>query len=82
MKAKVLVLAFKSDWLYPSYQSREIAKQLKMRNLDATYCEIKSTYGHDAFLLEVEDQHNLIVPFLDRVTSYVNGKKHTPKTKG
>ena len=56
VEARFLVIAFQSDWLYPPYQSREIVRRLKMRGVDATYCEIKSTYGHDAFLLEIEEQ--------------------------
>jgi homoserine O-acetyltransferase len=67
LKAKVLVLAFKSDWLYPSYQSREIVKACKLAGVDTTYCEINSTYGHDAFLLEVEDETRLLRHFLETV---------------
>ncbi|MFA5858856.1 MAG: homoserine O-acetyltransferase [Elusimicrobiota bacterium] len=64
---KFLVLSFKSDWLYPSYQSKEIVQLLKMRQVDVTYCEIFSTYGHDAFLLEVEAENKLIKHFLKKV---------------
>ncbi|MFA5143224.1 MAG: homoserine O-acetyltransferase [Candidatus Omnitrophota bacterium] len=64
---KFLVIAFKSDWLYPSYQSQDIVRQLKIRGIDATYCEVKSTYGHDAFLLEIEEETHLIKHFLRRV---------------
>lgn len=63
---RFLVIAFKSDWLYPAYQSQEIVRQLKIRHIDATYCEIKSTYGHDAFLLEVQQQTHLIRHFLNK----------------
>lgn len=63
---RFLVIAFKSDWLYPLYQSQEIVRQLKIRHVDATYCEIHSTYGHDAFLLEVQEQTRLIKHFLDK----------------
>ena len=59
-----LVIAFKSDWLYPSYQAQDIVRQLKIRGLDATYCEVKSTYGHDAFLLEVAEETRLVKHFL------------------
>jgi homoserine O-acetyltransferase len=38
-----------------------------MRQMDATYMEIKSTYGHDAFLLEVEEETMLIRHFLKRI---------------
>jgi homoserine O-acetyltransferase len=65
---RFLVIAFKSDWLYPSYQSQEIVRQLKMRHIDATYMEIKSMYGHDAFLLESEEETMLISNFLNRIT--------------
>jgi len=63
-----LVISFKSDWLYPSYQSEEIARQLKFKGYDATYIEIKSDYGHDAFLLEFEDETKLIKHFLEKVS--------------
>ena len=63
---RFLVIAFKSDWLYPAYQSQEIVRQLKVRGADATYCQINSTYGHDAFLLEIEEETHLIKHFLDK----------------
>ena len=66
-KAKALVIAFKSDWLYPAYQSKEIAKACKLSGLEATYCEIDSAYGHDAFLLETEQETRLISHFLKKV---------------
>ncbi len=62
---KFLIISFKSDWLYPSSQSQEIVRQLKAHRIDATYCELNSTYGHDAFLLEVEEQTSLITYFLE-----------------
>ena len=67
LKAKVLVLAFKSDWLYPAYQSQEIVKACKLAGVEASYCEITSTYGHDSFLLETEQETQLIGGFLKSV---------------
>ena len=67
IKAKLLVIAFKSDWLYPAYQSKEIVKACKLSGVEATYCEIDSTYGHDAFLLEVEEETYLIAHFLKKI---------------
>jgi len=69
---RFLVIAFRSDWLYPSYQSQEIVRALKTRHADATYCEIRSTYGHDAFLVEIDEQRHLIKHFLNR--EYIQGK--------
>ena len=64
---KVLVISFKSDWLYPAYQSKEIVKACKLAGVETTYCEIDSTYGHDAFLLEVDEESHLIKHFLKKV---------------
>lgn len=76
LKAKVLVLAFKSDWLYPSYQSQEIVKACKLAGVDASSCELNSTYGHDSFLLETEQETQLIGNFLKSVeTAKMNGKQ-------
>jgi homoserine O-acetyltransferase len=67
VKAKILLIAFKSDWLYPTYQSQEILKACKLCGVDATFCEVNSTYGHDAFLLEVEEETHLLKHFLSGV---------------
>ena len=63
-QARFLVVSFSSDWLYPSYQSQEIVRALRGHNLDVAYCEIESNYGHDAFLVEVGEQTELIKHFL------------------
>ncbi len=67
LKTKVLVIAFKSDWLYPAYQSKEIVKACKRSGIETTYCEVDSTYGHDAFLLEIDEETHLISHFLKKV---------------
>lgn len=66
VNTRFLIISFKSDWLYPSYQSQEIVRLLKNRHTDATYCELSSTYGHDAFLVEIDEQTTLIKHFLDK----------------
>jgi homoserine O-acetyltransferase len=65
VKARFLVLSFTSDWLYPSYQSQEIVRALRGHNADVAYCELPSNYGHDAFLVDVAEQADLIRGFLD-----------------
>jgi homoserine O-acetyltransferase len=63
-KARFLVISFSSDWLYPSYQSQEIVRALRSRNVDVAYCELPSNYGHDAFLVDVGEQTELVRGFL------------------
>jgi homoserine O-acetyltransferase len=62
--ARFLVLSFSSDWLFPTARSRELVAALKENGNEVTFAEIPSPYGHDAFLLEPEEQHRLIAPFL------------------
>ncbi|MBX3011185.1 MAG: homoserine O-acetyltransferase [Caldilineaceae bacterium] len=64
---KFLVVSFTSDWLYPSYHSKELVSALTVAGADVTYLDIQSTWGHDAFLLEVETMTRLLGSFLDRL---------------
>ena len=64
IRTRFLVLSFTSDWLYPSYQSQEIVSALRSRNCDVAYCNLTSNYGHDAFLVEVNEQTELVRGFL------------------
>ena len=64
VKTRFLVISFTSDWLYPSYQSLEIVSALRSRNCNVAYCNLESHYGHDAFLLEADEQTELVRGFL------------------
>lgn len=64
---KYLVISFTSDWLYPTYYSKEIVRALYAVGADVTYLDIESTWGHDAFLLEVETMTNLLGSFIERL---------------
>jgi len=71
-KASFLIVSFTSDWLYPTYQSKEMVRALKANDLDVSDIEINSSYGHDAFLIEVEGQSRLITHFLNRIRKAAN----------
>ncbi|CAG0947875.1 partial homoserine O-acetyltransferase, partial [Anaerolineae bacterium] len=49
-----LVVSFTSDWLYPTYHSKELVSALTAVGADVSYLNIQSSWGHDAFLLEVD----------------------------
>ena len=67
MKCPFLVVSFSSDWLFPPYQARELSRILLDNGNDVTYCDIKSHYGHDAFLLEYETLGRLVRNFLTNI---------------
>ena len=62
--ARFLVISFSSDWLYPAYQSQEIVRILRRTNHDVAYCDLPSNYGHDAFLVDVKEQSDVVRGFL------------------
>jgi homoserine O-acetyltransferase len=62
---KFLVVAFTSDWLYPTYQAKEIVRALRANHAEVSYCEIASSYGHDAFLLPSDRMSDVIRGFLE-----------------
>ncbi|HWP34474.1 MAG TPA: homoserine O-acetyltransferase [Thermodesulfobacteriota bacterium] len=66
---RALVLSFSSDWLYPTAQAAEIARALEVRGMLVSRHEVRSTYGHDAFLLEVAEQGPLVREFLATVAA-------------
>ncbi|MFA5060166.1 MAG: homoserine O-acetyltransferase [Candidatus Omnitrophota bacterium] len=72
IKASFLVIAFTSDWLYPPYQSKDMVKALKTNDIDVSYCEVESDYGHDAFLVEVDGQSRLIEHYLKRIQKEIS----------
>jgi len=74
IKASFLVISFTSDWLYPTYQSKELVRALKVNDVDVSDIEIQSSYGHDAFLIERElkGQTHVISHYLSRIARRTN----------
>ena len=64
-----LVISFTSDWLYPTYHAKEMVSALTAAGADVTFTNLESTWGHDAFLLEVDTMTSLIGNFLERVSA-------------
>ena len=64
--AKFLVISYSSDWLYPTYQSKEMVYAMMKSGLDVTFIELASPYGHDSFLLDAGRQTELISSFLEK----------------
>jgi homoserine O-acetyltransferase/O-succinyltransferase len=46
------VLSFSSDWLYPTPESRDIVRALNAAGCRASFAEIETDKGHDAFFLD------------------------------
>ncbi|MCH7945547.1 MAG: homoserine O-acetyltransferase, partial [Armatimonadetes bacterium] len=62
-ESEYLFTSFTSDWLYPSSQSRELLHLAEEAGCKASHSEIDLPYGHDAFLLDAEQQGTLASQF-------------------
>lgn len=68
IESKVHIISVDSDWLYPTEQSTEMVTALNANNVDVSFSEIKSNYGHDAFLLEKGQLNFILSKFLSEST--------------
>jgi homoserine O-acetyltransferase len=61
IRARVTVGGIDTDGLYPAEGLRETVQRLRFTGVEAEYREITSAYGHDAFLVEI-DQVEAMLP--------------------
>jgi homoserine O-acetyltransferase len=50
--AEFFIVSVDTDWLYPTAQARELVDALAATGRTATFVELSSPHGHDAFLIE------------------------------
>jgi len=62
--ARFLITSYNTDWLFPASQSEEIVSALVSAGRHVTYLQLESVFGHDSFLIEIEQLEELLVPFL------------------
>ena len=67
VRARTLLIAFSSDWLYPPAASRQIHDALDGLGKPNVLHVIDAPYGHDCFLLEEARQTPIIRRFLSEV---------------
>jgi homoserine O-acetyltransferase len=73
IKAPMLVLGIRSDWLYPPDEVKAFADHVAALGKDVQYEELDSPHGHDAFLKEWDQLTSAIKPFVDRMLPDVDG---------
>lgn len=68
ISAKMLIMSFNSDWLYPTAMSLPIVRALMAAKKDVSFVELDLPYGHDSFLV------NAGIPTLTRIVrGFLNG---------
>ncbi len=65
IEAEVLFVGISSDWLFPADEVRQAAKTARGAGVEASYAQIESLSGHDAFLKDWAELRRALGPFLD-----------------
>jgi len=63
-KTRFCIVSFTSDWLFPTAESRAVARALNRAAANVSFVEIPTDKGHDAFLLDEPDFHRTLAGFL------------------
>ncbi|MGN6277483.1 MAG: homoserine O-acetyltransferase MetX [Sphingomonas sp.] len=63
-EARFCLISFDTDWLYPTRDSRAVVQALHAAGARASFVELSSPFGHDAFLLEAPEMNRVIDGFL------------------
>lgn len=63
--ARLLVIGFSSDWLYPPEQNKALVHALLRCGKKASYAELDMPLGHDSFLVDAPELYELVSSFLD-----------------
>ncbi|MDE0877406.1 MAG: homoserine O-acetyltransferase [Sphingomonas bacterium] len=62
--ARFCLVSFDTDWLYPTTESRTIVHALNAAGARASFVELSSPYGHDAFLLDAPEMNRIVAGFM------------------
>ena len=65
VKTRFCIVSFTSDWLFPTSESRALVHALNAVGAPVSFVEIQSDKGHDAFLLDEPEFHQVVTGFLD-----------------
>src|ERR1700733_14035077 len=65
IQARLCVVSFTSDWLFPPSESRAIVHALNASGARVSFAEIETDRGHDAFLLDVPEFLDISRAFLE-----------------
>ncbi|MCH2203487.1 MAG: homoserine O-acetyltransferase [Fuerstiella sp.] len=65
---RFLVISYDTDWLFPTSQSRELMTALMKVDKHVSFLELKCSFGHDSFLIDIDPLSELIGPFIDQAS--------------
>ena len=77
-RTRFCIVSFSSDWLFPTPQSRAVARALNKAAANVSFVEIETDKGHDAFLLDEPEFDRTIRGFLSGCAEHAGLATPTP----
>lgn len=65
IKAKIYLVSINTDYFFTAKEIKEAYSELIHNNIKATYNEINSIHGHDAFLIEYKQLNEILKPIFN-----------------
>ncbi|WP_255580341.1 alpha/beta fold hydrolase [Flavobacterium sp. UMI-01] len=65
IEAHIHIVGINSDLFFTAKENKETYEELVKHHVKASYSEIISVHGHDAFLIEYEQLNNLLAPIFN-----------------
>jgi homoserine O-acetyltransferase len=62
---RALIIGVTTDFLFPIYQQRDLAEELKAPGRHVRFVELDSLQGHDSFLVDMDSYRPLIAEFFE-----------------
>ena len=78
-KSRFLIITFTSDWHFSPKEAMVIVSALMRKKKQVTYINIDSSYGHDSFLLDNDEEKRAIKYFLESAYKSEHSKKGAVK---
>ena len=82
VRARYLIVALTTDWLYTPEQSLEMAHALLAAGREVSFCLLQAEQGHDAFLLDLPEMSDLIGNYLRTPPAHLTANKSMLSPEG
>jgi homoserine O-acetyltransferase len=67
IKARNLVMSFSTDWRFNTARSREVVQAMMRADVDVSFAEISTEFGHDSFLMPVPDYLRIFGAYMEGI---------------
>ena len=69
IQASALVVSFSSDWRFTTARAKEFVQAMMRANVNVSFAEIESEFGHDSFLMTIADYEAVFGGYMQSIAT-------------